>query len=231
MLRGNIPDFLRTFQTITVKAKDAAGKERTATIEVMPDYLAVGSDADFVRVPMTPMTAARIADAFGCALPTRKVVDEVYRGGSGEARTEAADRGPRGGRDASSGTTRIIEEQRAGKKLGELVAGIKKDVVVTNRLAREAEPRRDLRLAQARRQADPAAHDRPRRPVRGLQPRRAADEAHGRRGRQAARRAPRAVRPRPVRAAERRGADHAADAIESHPAATDTQTISLSFFM
>ena len=29
----------------------------------------------------------------------------------------------------------IIEEQRAGKPLGELVAGVKKDVVVTNRLA------------------------------------------------------------------------------------------------
>jgi hypothetical protein len=29
----------------------------------------------------------------------------------------------------------LIEEQREGKKLGELVAGIKKDVVVTNRLA------------------------------------------------------------------------------------------------
>ena len=79
MLRGNVPDFLRSFQKITVKAKDATGREHTATFEVMPDYLAVGSDADFVRVPMTPMTAARIADAFGCALPTRKVVDEVYR--------------------------------------------------------------------------------------------------------------------------------------------------------
>jgi hypothetical protein len=29
----------------------------------------------------------------------------------------------------------LVEEQRAGKKLGELVAGVKKDVVVSNRLA------------------------------------------------------------------------------------------------
>ena len=79
VLRGNVPDFLRTFRPVTVTAKDAAGKEHTAVIEVMPDYLAVGSDADFVRLPMTPHTAARIADSFGCALPTRKVVDEVYR--------------------------------------------------------------------------------------------------------------------------------------------------------
>ena len=67
--RGNIPDFLRTFQSITVTAKGKAGKYHTANYEVMPDYLAVGSDADFVRVPMSPLTAQRIADIFGCALP------------------------------------------------------------------------------------------------------------------------------------------------------------------
>jgi hypothetical protein len=133
ILRGNIPDFLRAFQQVTVKAKDATGKEQTAAIEVMPDYLAIGSDMDFVRVPMTPRTAARIADAFGCALPTRKVVDEVYRaaGVKLEPKPLTQDR-------ESSGTflrhNSIIEEQRAGKKLGELVAGIKKDMVVSNRL-------------------------------------------------------------------------------------------------
>ena len=93
--RGNIPDFLRTFQKVAVRARDAKGKEHGATIEVMPDYLAIGSDSDFVRVPMTPMTAARIADAFGCALPTRKIVEEVYRCCQGETPTTAAHQGPR----------------------------------------------------------------------------------------------------------------------------------------
>src|SRR4029079_4767087 len=37
LLRGNLPDFLRTFVSVTVKEGN-----RTATIEVMPDYLAVG---------------------------------------------------------------------------------------------------------------------------------------------------------------------------------------------
>jgi hypothetical protein len=130
---GNIPDFLRTFRTVTVRAKDAAGKEHAASYEVMPDYLAVGSDADFVRVPMTPMTAARIADAFGCALPTRKIVDDVYR----QAAVKLEPRPLTTAREAV-GTfaehSAIVERQRAGHKLGELVAGVKKDVVVTNRL-------------------------------------------------------------------------------------------------
>ncbi len=134
VLRGNIPNFLRTFQKITVKAKDASGKEHTAVFEVMPDYLAVGSDTDFVRVPLTPQTAARIADAFGCVLPTRKVVDEVYR-----ASTVKLEPKPMTEDRESSATfarhNALIEEQRAGQKLGALVAGTKKDVVVSNRLA------------------------------------------------------------------------------------------------
>ena len=60
LLRGNIcPDFLRKFQAVTIRGKDKAAREHTATVEVMPDYLAVGSDTDFVRVPMTPQTAQR----------------------------------------------------------------------------------------------------------------------------------------------------------------------------
>ena len=134
VLRGNIPAFLRTFRPITVRATDAAGREHTAVFEVMPDYLAVGSDADFVRVPMTPRTAARIADAFGCALPTRKVVDEVYRA----ATVKLEPRPLTEDRESPATFQRhntIVEERRAGKALGELVAGIKKDVVVSNRLA------------------------------------------------------------------------------------------------
>lgn len=133
MLKGNLPDFLRTFQKVTIQGKDRSGKARTVVIEVMPDYLAVGSDADFVRTPLMPTTATRIADAFGCALPTRKIVDEVYRAATVKLEPRPMTR------DRELAATflehhQIIEEQRAGHKAGELVAGIKKDVVITNRL-------------------------------------------------------------------------------------------------
>jgi hypothetical protein len=137
ILRGNIPNFLRSFQQVTIKAKTSAGKEQTALIEVMPDYLAIGSDMDFVRVPITPKTAARIADAFGCSLPTRKVVDEIYRAAEVKLEPQPLTQD----RELSSSFllhNSMIEEQRAGKKLGELVAGIKKDVVVSNRLAEKS---------------------------------------------------------------------------------------------
>jgi hypothetical protein len=132
--RGNIPKFLRSFKQVTMQSTDTRGKQHVATLEVMPDYLAVGANTDFVRVPMTPMTAAYIADVFGCALPTRKIVDEIY--GSAPVKLEP---GPLTKDRESTATflehNRIIEVQRAGRHLGDLVAGIKKDVVVSNRLA------------------------------------------------------------------------------------------------
>jgi hypothetical protein len=137
LLRGNLPDFLRKWQPITIRGKDKAGREHTVVVEVMPDYLAIGSDADFVRVPMTPQSAQRVADAFGCALPTRKLVDEVY-----QSATVRLDPNPlTEAREAAETFVRhheLIEKQRVGKTLGDLVAGTKKDIVVTNRLGEKS---------------------------------------------------------------------------------------------
>lgn len=45
----------------------------------MPDYLAIGSNDDFVRIPMDPKTAQKIADQTGTSLPTTKMVDDIYK--------------------------------------------------------------------------------------------------------------------------------------------------------
>lgn len=134
ILRGNVPEFLRRFKTIRITAVLKDGKPHTIDLRVMPDYLSVGSDTDFVRVPLTPMTATKIAGAFDCDLPTRKIVDEIYR----QADVKLEPRPMTERREAVDTFiehNQIIEEQRKGYALGELVAGIKKDLVLTNRLA------------------------------------------------------------------------------------------------
>ncbi len=129
--QGNLPEFLRRFVTIKVKAKDANGKERTVVFQAMPDYLSVGSDADFVRAPLTPMTAQSVADAFDCSLPTRKMVNDIAA--QATVRLEPKPLGePRTTVETFIAHNSIIEEQRKGKPLGGLVDGIKKDVVITN---------------------------------------------------------------------------------------------------
>jgi hypothetical protein len=100
-------------------------------IEVMPDYLAVGGDDDFLRVPLTPGDGRRVAAQLGCALPTRKMVDAIDAAADVRLEPAAAHRD----REAFATFARhhaIIEEQRAGRP--GLVAGVKKDVVVSNRL-------------------------------------------------------------------------------------------------
>ncbi|HEY0072766.1 MAG TPA: hypothetical protein VGB77_01600 [Abditibacteriaceae bacterium] len=135
ILRGNVPEFLRVFQNVTVKAKDNAGQEHTAIYQVMPDYLAVGSNGDFVRLPMRPQTAQLIADAFNCTLPTRKKVNDIHQ--QAQVKLE-----PRPLTEAREAVTTfgehnaLIEKQRTGQPLGLLLSGIKKDVVITNLLSK-----------------------------------------------------------------------------------------------
>jgi hypothetical protein len=131
--RGNVPDFLRSLQAIEVTAADAQGAKRVANYYVTPDYLAVGTDDDFFRLPMTPMTAQAIADAVSASLITAKISDDIFQRADLKLQPQPLTK------DRESATTffqhhQLIEEQRKGKRLGLLVVGIKKDVVLTNRL-------------------------------------------------------------------------------------------------
>ena len=77
VLKGNLPDFLRSLVPVVFKYQLAL-TTLTATAFIMPDYLAIGSDKDFLRIPMNLHTAETIAARFGFVLPTRKIVDVVY---------------------------------------------------------------------------------------------------------------------------------------------------------
>ncbi len=130
---GNIPSFLLEFATIRVSGIDSRGRLHTASYQVTPDYLSVGTDKDFVRLCITPMAAQSIADFLGCSLPTRKMVDQIYK----QADVKLEPKPLTSEREAVKTFVQhnaIIETQRAGKRLGSLVAGIKKDVVITNLL-------------------------------------------------------------------------------------------------
>jgi hypothetical protein len=141
VLRGNVPSFLRRLQPVTLRGR-VDGKPVGATVWAMPDYLAVGSDTDFVRVPLSFNGAIVIARAFGMALPTRKIVDAVYAQASLRLRPQTMTPGPR----MTSPSYFLVHNQRiesqiAGRRPGVLVAGHKKDLVITNRLARQRTPR------------------------------------------------------------------------------------------
>ncbi|MCP5520852.1 MAG: hypothetical protein H7A46_04830 [Verrucomicrobiales bacterium] len=140
LLRGNLPDYLRRLVpvTLTNSVGDAAHR---LTVWVTPDYLAVGSDADYLLMPLSPMAARRIAEATGCQLPTRRLVDAIHAKAPLKLVPQPIPPSP-------EMTTlpvfarhneRVWEQRRAALPefpLGTLVAGDKKDVVVSPQLAR-----------------------------------------------------------------------------------------------
>ncbi len=140
ILAGNIPSFVKKFVAVRSDITDSTGTVHHAVFYVAPDYLAVGTDEDWARVPLTPMAAQKIADSFYCFLPTRKMVDLIYL----NARVKLEPVPMYAFRDSSVTMWQhhlIIEGQRKGKK--GLIAGIKKDVVISGKISRDAKPGRE----------------------------------------------------------------------------------------
>ena len=138
LIEGNLPDFLRKLKPVRLSRRLKDGRRITVSIFVMPDYLAVGSDSDFLLIPMTLHTATQIALQFGFVLPTKKMVDAIFRQSAFHFTPEPLPPGPR--MTSTAYYVRHdegIKEQRQtlGKSLDALVSGHKKDVVLTNRLA------------------------------------------------------------------------------------------------
>jgi hypothetical protein len=139
ILAGNVPSFLRSFVPIETSIVAADGHTIGAVYYVLPDYLAIGSNVDFARIPLTPMTAQAIADSLHCFLPTRKMVDDIYRAAA--VKLEPV---PMYALRDSAVTmfhhNLIVEGQRRLRK--GLIAGIKKDVVITGQVPRDPKPDR-----------------------------------------------------------------------------------------
>lgn len=140
ILTGNLPSFLKKFERIKVSITDSiTGKSIHAEYFVSPDYLSIGTDDDWARINITPLAAQRIADSFDCFLPTRKMVDDIYK----TAKIKLEPVPMYAFRDSTPTMWQhhlIIEGQRKGRK--GLIAGIQKDVVISGKISRDPKPDR-----------------------------------------------------------------------------------------
>lgn len=133
--RGNVPDHARQM----VRLELAEGGH-TAEIWVACDYLAIGSNDDFVRIPMTPAAAQKLAELLDASLPTPKIVDTIYQRAPAKLAPSYIDGGPT---DSTADDVRVhnakVEKNRLAKgiALGVLTAGHQKDIVLTTRLSEE----------------------------------------------------------------------------------------------
>jgi hypothetical protein len=138
---GNVPLLLAHLVPVTTTAM-VDGRQRTARFWVAPDWFGFGTEGDWCRMPMSPPLAQRIAERLDCTLPTRRMSDAVWQ----QAAVKVA---PRPISPAEYDICSVeqfhrhhamVEGQLQGADRTLLVAGAKKDVVVSALLA--AHPRR-----------------------------------------------------------------------------------------
>lgn len=137
IIKGNLPDFLRRLKPVQLVQEFGERKTVAATIFVMPDYLAIGSDRDFLLMPMSWYAATAIAVRLGFILPTKKMVDAIFEQADVHLSPAPMPPGPQMRSLAYFAEhNRKIKEQRLalGCPLDALISGHKKDVVLTNRL-------------------------------------------------------------------------------------------------
>jgi len=138
VMSGNIPDFLRTLDTITV-TKSITGTQYTLQYYVTPDYLSIGSDSDYFLMPMTPILAQRLANALNCTLPTKIMVDQIYAAADIKLRPQPIPP------DANMTTVPRFWQHNDSVKalrtplletfpLGSLVGGTKKDIIIDKKI-------------------------------------------------------------------------------------------------
>ena len=137
LLAGNIPDFLRHLVPVSIPDGGVTPSRVQLTACVLPDYLAIGSDGDFVFVPMGLAAALEVAAGFGFTLPTPDLVDAIYRASAVKLAPL-----PLPASDEMRSTAYfiwhndLIAQQRDTLRaaIGELTAGHKKDLVLSSRL-------------------------------------------------------------------------------------------------
>ncbi len=136
LLAGNLPSFLRTAVPVTLRPSRQA-HQPAVTVCVLPDYLALGSDADFLRVPLSLPSAIALGRAFRFTLPTRRIVDAVWAQAGVHLEPQPLPAGDRmRSMDYLVRHNALVEAQRLklGVSASELIAGHQKDLVATPRL-------------------------------------------------------------------------------------------------
>ena len=139
ILSGNVPPFLRNLVPVKLSYARPSGGVLNATVFVMPEYLSIGRDDDFLRIPMNLYTATTVARSMGFVLPTRRIVDAIYRQSTFHFSPEPMTPGPQ---MRSTEYYRLhnqkidLQSRMLGIMAGALVSGDKKDIVLTNLLER-----------------------------------------------------------------------------------------------
>lgn len=126
----NVPSW--QFQWRPVRA-DATidGKDYSIEYMVAPDYLCLGDDEDYFRVPLTPKVAQAFADDMDAILPSRRMVDEIYAQANARLIPKSIAGNKATLEDWAKHEIMVQQQQKSlGIPGGTFLAGHKKDIVI-----------------------------------------------------------------------------------------------------
>jgi hypothetical protein len=139
VLAGNVPTHMREFVDVlqTFKAND--GSVHALTLHVLPDVLCIGTDDDYVRISLNPLQAQRLCDAWNCSLITPHISNVIWH--AAVTKLQPIPWGPPYDASMMSSDRIVVHSRKIDKQLESingnvttLIAGHKKDVVLTNKL-------------------------------------------------------------------------------------------------
>ncbi len=137
---GHVPSYMRDTKEISISFRSSDGYGHVLDVDVLPNYLMIGTDDDHMYMPLWPITAQRLCDQFDCMLPTTRLVDIIFNvaskfepmpwGAPFDESMQSTDR-------FVAHNARLHAQSKAvvGFDQTRLTAGHKKDIVITNRLA------------------------------------------------------------------------------------------------
>lgn len=153
---GDLPNFLRTFVPVWVKEFVTIGGTPVryqVIYYVMPDFLSVGNETNFIRIPLCASGGQKVAEHYGCLQPTGKMAFQILKQTSNRMirhdtqliKYHHFDPNAREGAPSTPYFVRqnaLIERDRlqSGFVLGRLTAGHKKEIVIDARMHKEHNP-------------------------------------------------------------------------------------------
>jgi len=139
--KGWMPDYNFRFKEVSYQYTTTSNKKLKISFWVSPDYLSIGTNENFVRMPLTPQAAQALVDQLHCVLPTTKMVDEIYK----SANVKLPPIPLVENRDSFPSFIKhhlLIQKQLKNKIHKGIIAGIKKDIVQSLAVLKNPKPNR-----------------------------------------------------------------------------------------
>ncbi len=138
ILSGNVPSFSRKMRVVKIN-QTINDRPYELIYRTVCDYMAIGSDQDYLYIPMTPSTAQYLSDKLKCTLPTKKMVDMIYAAAGQKLRPQPIPPSPQMTTipvfKQHTDSIRLQMTQMGFDRASDsIIGGTKKDIIISNKI-------------------------------------------------------------------------------------------------